>query len=268
MRDELPIAVKISDVIDEAKGIKSIFFKRVISPLPGQFIMIWLPSIDSKPLAVSYLSDDRMGITVSEAGPWSKKLYSMKVGDYIGVFGPYGNSFELTGNNIMLVGGGYGTASLMLLAEDALKKKCKVSFIIGARTQNKLLFRDRLQTMGLDIVFTTDDGTFGRPGTTVEALSELIKQSAVSTVYGCGPELMEKSLAEFCVSRGIKCYLSLERHMKCGFGVCGACAMDPTGERVCCEGPVFSAEKALQFTEFGKFERDGSATKHFFNASR
>ena len=203
-------------------------------------------------------------MTISAVGPWSEKVCSMKAGEYLGLLGPYGNGFTLQGKSVALVGGGYGTASLMLLAEDALRKNMDVTLIVGARSEARLLYRERVKGLGINTIFTTDDGSYGRKGSNVDALADLISGRKVDAVYGCGPEMMEKRLAEFCVGKNLPCEISLERHMKCGFGICGACSMDPTGERVCVEGPVFSAEKALLFTEFGKFHRDSSATKHYF----
>ncbi|NMC62562.1 MAG: dihydroorotate dehydrogenase electron transfer subunit [SAR324 cluster bacterium] len=264
MNYELPNTVRIQEVIDEAEGMRSLIFPRVIDARPGQFVMLWVPGVDAKPVGVSYLSSDRIGVTVSVVGAWSEKVCSMKPGEYLGLFGPYGNGFELEGKCIAIIGGGYGTASLMLLVEEALRLKYDITLIVGARTEKKLLYLKRIQELGVDAIFTTDDGSFGRTGTNLRALEDLLKTKKIDTVYGCGPELMEKSLAEFCVSKGLCCYVSLERHMKCGFGVCGACSMDPSGKRVCCEGPVFRAEEALEFTEFGKYHRDGSAAKHYF----
>jgi len=264
MRTELPETVRIAEVIEEAEGIKTILFPRIFDARPGQFVMVWAPRIDSKPVGVSYLDKDFIGVTVCAVGQWSEKVCSMKKGEYLGLLGPYGNGFELEGQKVVLVGGGYGVASLMLLAEEALAKKRNVTLIIGARTEAKLLYRKRIEKLGLKAVYTTDDGSFGKKGLTFDALSEAVSAGPVDTVYVCGPEMMEKSIAEFAVQKNLRCYISLERHMKCGFGVCGGCCMDPTGERICVEGPVFTAEKALTFTEFGKYHRDGSATKHYF----
>ena len=61
-----PVMVKIDKIIDESDGTKSFMFRHKLDYNPGQFIMIWLPGIDEKPFAVSYMSDDFFGITVLE----------------------------------------------------------------------------------------------------------------------------------------------------------------------------------------------------------
>jgi dihydroorotate dehydrogenase electron transfer subunit len=264
MKHELPTTVRIAEIISEAEGIKTILLPCRIEARPGQFVMIWLPGIDAKPVGISYQDESNIGVTVSAVGPWSTQVTSLKEGDLLGVLGPYGNGFSLDGKRIVLVGGGYGTASLMLLAKAAAAKKIETTFIIGAKSKKYLLYREQVQTMPLNTVFTTDDGSFGRAGYNTAVLEEVLSNQKIDSVYACGPELMEKRIAEICRDNKVPCQISLERHMKCGFGVCGACCMDSSGERVCLEGPVFSGEKALQFEEFGKYHRDSSATKQHF----
>jgi dihydroorotate dehydrogenase electron transfer subunit len=53
---------------------------------------------------------------------------------------------------------------------------------------------------------------------------------------------------------------SLHRYMKCGVGLCGSCAIDPSGLRVCREGPVFRGDQ-LAGTEFGGYMRDSSGRR-------
>jgi dihydroorotate dehydrogenase electron transfer subunit len=48
--------------------------------------------------------------------------------------------------------------------------------------------------------------------------------------------------------------------MKCGVGVCGSCCIDPSGLRVCRDGPVFSGDLLLK-SEFGHYMRDASGRK-------
>jgi dihydroorotate dehydrogenase electron transfer subunit len=264
MRYELPVTLKIDEVKPEAEGIVSVLFRHPLAAKAGQFVMLWLPGVDAKPVGVSYQTDERFGVTVSAVGNWSKQVIALKPGQYVGIFGPYGNGFALAGRRIVLVGGGYGSASLMLLAEEALRRRTDVTIIVGARTEKALLYRERAAQLKLNAIFTTDDGTFGEKGYNTAVLERLLQQGGVDTVYTCGPELMEKKVAEICRAAKVPAQISLERHMKCGFGVCGACCVDPSGQRICLEGPVFSGEATLKIAELGCFHRDGSAKKHYF----
>ena len=65
-------------------------------------------------------------------------------------------------------------------------------------------------------------------------------------------------MAETCYANNIPFEVSLERYMKCGIGICGSCCVDPTGWRMCVEGPVIDGEKLKKITEFGKYHRTAS----------
>ena len=73
---------------------------------------------------------------------------------------------------------------------------------------------------------------------------------AFDMVYACGPEIMMYRVFQICESHGIPCQVSLERYMRCGFGVCGACVC---GDRlVCRDGPVFGSEKLRSMADFNR----------------
>ena len=265
---EFPVTTPISRVIEEAKDIKSFIFSHRLEARPGQFVMVWLPGVDAKPIAVSYQDEKSFGVTISAVGGWSSKVCSLKKGDLLGIMGPYGNSFKLEGKSAVMVGGGYGSASLMLLAEEALKKNVRTTFIIGARNEDFLIYRDRVKKMEMKSLFTTDDGSFGQKRHATDALEEILKSEKPSKAFAVGPELMERKFAEICKENGVRCEVSIERYMKCGFGTCGACCTDGEGKRVCVEGTVLSGEEALKMKEFGKYHRDGSATKRDFGGKK
>ncbi len=263
MIKEKPEMVKITNVIDEAEGIKSIFLGKRIEAKPGQFVMLWIPRMDEKPFALAYLEDDCFGLTVAAVGPFSNKLCSMKVGDKLGFRGPYGTNYNLNNDleKIAMVGGGYGAASLALLAEDAIKKGIGVIFINGARTRDKLIYENRIKKLASKFIITTDDGSYGMKGRTTDALEDAIKKENIDKVFACGPEMMLKKVADICVKNNVNCEVSIERYMKCGFGLCGHCSVDPLGIRVCVEGPVINAKIALQITELGNYHRLKSSRK-------
>jgi NAD(P)H-flavin reductase len=57
----------------------------------------------------------------------------------------------------------------------------------------------------------------------------------------CGPERMMQATVSALRTAGItrrRIFVSLERHMDCGIGLCGHCQMGPFF--VCRDGPVFS----------------------------
>jgi dihydroorotate dehydrogenase electron transfer subunit len=75
-------------------------------------------------------------------------------------------------------------------------------------------------------------------------------------IIACGPEVMLFFLLKYCNEADIQCQMSLERYMKCGCGVCGACMINE--HRVCKDGPVFTREQINGMSDFGKGRRDAS----------
>ena len=71
---ERPELVRITKIIDEAEGIRSIFLEKKIDARPGQFVMVWIPRMDEKPFAIGYMENDSFGLTVAAVGPFSNKF--------------------------------------------------------------------------------------------------------------------------------------------------------------------------------------------------
>lgn len=266
---ERPEIVEITKSVDEAEGIKTVFLKSDIKAKPGQFVMLWIPRLDEKPFAISYSNGGEIGTTVAAVGPFSDKLCSMKPGEKVGVRGPYGTTYKLEGKKVAMVGGGYGSASLTMLTEEALRHGIKVKFILGARSKNRLVYVERIKRLvGSDnLIVTTDDGSMGMKGYVTDALKQLLKSEKVDKVFVCGPDMMMKAAADIGIAAGVKGEISAERWFKCGgMGLCGHCCVDPIGIRLCVEGPVISFETAAEITELGEYHRVKSSRKEKIGA--
>ncbi len=246
---ELPEVVKIEKIVQENPYVKTFFFDKKIEAKPGQFVMIWIPGLDEKPFSLSY-TGNKTGITVEEKGKFTKKMFRMKEGDKIGVRGPYGKGF-LPKDKACVVAGGCGVAPISPLIE-SLKKPF---VIIGARSKDRLIFHKRFTNAKV----TTDDGSLGEKGFTTDILENILKGKKFKVVYTCGPEIMMRKVFEICERHGIECQASLERYMKCGFGVCGQCEIN--GLRVCKDGPVFFSKHLKEMKDFGKEARLKSGEK-------
>ncbi len=260
MKTESPIMLKISKTINESTNIKTFYFDYDLRALPGQFIILWLPRVDEKPFSVSYQDNKCFAITVACVGPFTEKLCHLNVGDVVGIRGPYGTNYELIGKNIILVGGGCGSASLAFLADYAKQKKFNVDFIVGARSKELILYENRFKE-SVGYCATTDDGSYGLKGFVTDALENLLKTKKIDCVYACGPEKMLKQVIAVRDNYGADCQLSLERYMKCGFGLCGQCVVDDLGIRICKEGPVLPKEIVKKIVEFGSYRRDASGRR-------
>lgn len=264
---EQPISLPITKIIQENDTVRTFFFKSEFHSKPGQFVIMWIPRLDEKPFSIAYDADGTFGLSIAKVGAFTEKLFSLKAGDVVGLRGPYGSFFKVKNNfkKILLVGGGYGVAPLAMLASQAMEQKITIDFCNGARTKDLLLFENRLAELKVNVHVSTDDGSAGRQGYVTDLADELLDKQKYDCVYVCGPELMERKIVESAHRKHVPCQVSVERYMKCGFGICGQCCLDDSGERMCLEGPVVSGEYALAQKEFGQYHRSKSGTKIYFH---
>ncbi|MFX1268273.1 MAG: dihydroorotate dehydrogenase electron transfer subunit [Promethearchaeota archaeon] len=272
--------VRVKKIINECEGIKTFQFnlKEISSfnyhpPKAGQFVMVWVPGVDEVPMSLSGCDDDgNWTITVKDVGECTKAIHSLNLGDFIGVRGPLGNSFEFPKDQSkisILIGGGFGIAPLKYLASDLGKRKFKTIIIEGAKIGEDLLFIDDFKTFDKEyseIFFCTDDGSYGLQGMASDAFENLIKSYSKSElsnliIYSCGPEKMLYNIFQICERYNIELQVSLERIMRCGCGICGLCAVDPLGLLVCKDGPVFNINILKAMDDFGKFKRNLTGKK-------
>jgi len=244
--------VTITSVAKEAAGITTLRFHDENEVRPGQFYMVWVPSIDEIPMSASNTIAEK-GITVKEVGEATRALGSLKVHDRIGIRGPYGNGYEIPAGKVLIVGGGTGMASLLPAAE-MIADRGRVDVLIGAKTASEILLLERARMASKEVHVSTDDGSMGKKGTVVDLVKEHLQLKHYDIVLGCGPERMLSALLKVCEDASVECQLSLERFMKCGSGLCGSCVID--GIRVCKEGPVFSSAELRKMKEFGSLKRD------------
>lgn len=275
---DIPKAIPIKKIITETPFVKTFVFEHALNSKPGQFVNLWIPRVDEKPMSIAFDNGKEFWVTMFAVGNFSKKMHTLKVGDLVGVRGPYGTNFTgpdggsfKKGQHLVMMGGGYGAAPLYNLTVAAVKAGCKVDFVIGARSKEHLLYIDRIKKLkNVKLFIATDDGSVGVKGYNTMILERLIKEhkakkskgarvsksSRVDCVYTCGPEVMMKRISDMCFAAKIPAQVSIERYMKCGFGVCGQCCVDSGGERMCKSGPVVDNVKARKITEFGKYHRD------------
>lgn len=255
--------VPIKEIIKETKNIKTFRLDLDLPARPGQFVMLWVPGYDEKPLSISYPGKD-VGLTILKKGTTTGRLHDLKVGDVLGVRGPFGRSFKLAGKRIIAVGGGVGMAPIAPLVEKAIENGAQATVIIGAVTKGELLFVDRVKSAGAKVIITTDDGTCGLKCFTTHALEEELNKEKYDECYTCGPEIMMLKVMEIAQKKGVPTQVSMERYFKCGIGICGACVMDDGGLRVCKEGPNFRDVEVEKFLDFGKYHRDASGKKIYW----
>ncbi|MFW9792817.1 MAG: dihydroorotate dehydrogenase electron transfer subunit [Candidatus Thorarchaeota archaeon] len=264
------ISVRISELVKETDTSLTILFElpnQEFEVKPGQFLMIWIPEVDEIPMSVSLWNPPNVGITVLPIGDATSSLCALQSGDWIGIRGPFGSSFTLDSKKALIVGGGIGMAPLRPLVYKLLEKGTNVTLLIAAKNKHELVYLvefSKLSNEYFTLKTSTDDGSSGFKGLATEAVSRDLSLQEYDTIFTCGPELMMLGLYEQAKNADIQFQASLERFMKCGFGICGTCAMDPTGTLVCIDGPVYSGEQLSEITEFGKYHRDWVGLKERF----
>jgi len=242
-------SVRIIDIVTDSYDTKTFEFQWEEKASPGQFIMVWVPGMEEIPMSLSKTSRIK-SITVKKIGKDTQRLHELSLGDVVRIRGPYGKGFDLKKSKKMLIiGGGVGTAAIMPAV-----KETGADTIIGARTDKDIIMDDVAAKYVKNLWIATDDGSRGFHGNVVQLMKERMQENSYDMVLGCGPEIMQYHLYKACVELNIDCQLSLERHMKCGAGVCGCCVMDDM--RVCKDGPVFTKEQISKIKDFGVSKRD------------
>ncbi len=215
---------------------------------PGQFVHIRLTDMFDpllrRPISIADCDADKGTLTLiyRVVGRGTALMAKLQPGDTIDCMGPLGNGFALTGQRPLLVGGGMGLAPLVMLARAFCS--CPATMLMGGRNEEELFWYDIYDAVCPNIHITTDDGSVGHRGFTVDVLPELLKTGKFDMIYACGPHAMLKGVSAVAAQYDIPCQVSLEEFMACGVGACLSCTCaSSSGKRhkVCTDGPVFWA---------------------------
>ncbi len=229
---------------------------------PGQFMMVSVPHGGEAPISFSSSPDKRDGfaLTIRRSGSLTNAVHALGTGDIIGLRGPYGNGFpmeRLRGKNLLFVAGGIGMAPLRGVIEYCLQHReayGSLTILYGSKSPAEFSFTrdfDRWEQAGCCLRLTVDagDGKWrGRVGLVTALLPEN-EATAGDAALVCGPGIMIRFVIEGLESRGYtpeNIITTLERHMKCGIGVCGHCHFQ--GKLICTDGPVFSRDQLSDLT--------------------
>ena len=241
MNYPLPHPFPISEIILENATTKTFVLDGTLAARPGQFVMAWLPGLDEKPFSLA--GADPIRLTIAAVGPFSEAIHQLKVGERLWLRGPLGVGYTLPADGpqkILQVGGGYGVAPLLFLAQEALKQSHQVTMVIGARSAAQLLLTGAFEKLRVPVWPTTEDGSRGLRGRVTEAMALILADPATrpEAIYACGPTGMLAAVARLGQAEGLPFQLAWEAHMRCGIGLCGSCEVG-AGWLTCLDGPVF-----------------------------
>lgn len=269
----IPQLATIKEIIDQTSDIKSFIIEFDDQELtkkwvfkPGQFVEISAFGYGEVPISIasSPTQKGEIELVIRDSGSVTAAFHKMKVGDKVGLRGPYGNCwpFEKTkGKNVTIIAGGIGLAAVSNVLRYMLNSPSdyrKIQLMYGARNQDLLILKseyEKWRKMGADVHITCDIRTGDWEGNvgmvtcffneTPSPELEKIEIPEDATLIVCGPPIMIHFCCLDLLKAGIKpenIYLSLEGHMKCGIGKCGHCNIGH--KYICRDGPVFTyAEK-------------------------
>jgi NAD(P)H-flavin reductase/NAD-dependent dihydropyrimidine dehydrogenase PreA subunit len=237
-----------------------------LSGRPGQFVMIAMPAFPAVPISISRFRANGIDLTVRAVGATSTALVNLHPGAKVGLRGPLGTFWpmeEAYGRHAMVVAGGVGLSPLHGLVDALVANHDRfesISLFYGSRTPDDQLFRHDLQVWtqsdAIDVAVTVDRAGpewKGRVGVVTTLFDMMACECSKVTAFVVGPERMMQASVQGLIAKGVpadRIWVSMERHMECGIGLCGHCQM--AGRFVCKDGPVF------RLAELGEmFNREG-----------
>jgi len=212
----------------------------------GQFIILRTNEYGERiPLTVADFDREKGLITIifQEVGYSTQELGKMEEGQFLLDFvGPLGRPTEIQKfGTVVCVGGGVGIAPVYPIARALKKAGNKVISIIGARSKELLILEEEMKAVSGELLVATDDGTYGHHGFVTDLLKEILDQGEIHRIWGIGPVMMMKAVAETTRATKITTLVSMNPIMVDGTGMCGACRLSVGDETkfACVDGPEF-----------------------------
>jgi len=215
--------------------------------LPGQFILLQVVEEGERiPLTIAD-SDKKSGLITlifQTVGRTTHLLAELNAGDNIlSLVGPLGNPTHIENyGTVVGVGGGIGVAPLYPIAKGMKEAGNKLIIIIGARNKELIILEDEMTKIADDIIFCTDDGSYGEKALVTGPLKKLCEDAEKpDLVVAIGPPIMMKFCAQTTKSYKVPTVVSLNTVMVDGTGMCGGCRVTVGGKTkfVCVDGPEF-----------------------------
>lgn len=220
----------------------------------GQFLILSIPGFGEAPLGFcsSPTIKETFQVSVDKKGTLTSKLFELKKGIDVGIRGPYGNGFDrkkIKSRNLVLIAGGCGLSPLRTIIQDANlhpENFQNIQIFYGCRNSELFVFKKDYKqwnnNIEINLTVDTPDKTWkSNVGVVTNLLTpDKIKKDSVAILVG--PPVMYKFVIQKLLELGLDeedVYVSLERRMHCGIGICQHCAL-VGGKYVCTDGPVFS----------------------------
>ena len=227
---------------------------------PGQFVALAVGGPDTSMLlrrafSIHSVRPDHGGtveFVFAVHGPGTRWLAERRARDVLDVTGPLGRPFPVPREpaSCLLVGGGYGSAPLFALADRLRERHCKVDFLLGGASGDRVFGALTARRLGRTATITTEDGSLGARGLVTEMLGQVIHEARADVIYACGPMPMLRQVTALAARYDIPVQAAVEEAMACGIGVCMTCVLPVIGNdgvtrmvRSCVDGPVFRGDR-------------------------
>lgn len=205
-------------------------------------------------VSTNSISGGTMELIVAPHGQGSSWLCSQNEGSVLDVVVPLGTAFGIPTEpvQVLLVGGGYGSAPLFGLAEVLNARGCRVDMLLGASTASKIYAPMEGKRAVNSLRIYTDDGTMGQTGRVTDPIKALVDDLNIAVIYSCGPMAMLSAIDSITRGTEVVHQCAVEESMACGIGICMTCVlptMDSDGNiamlRSCIDGPVMDGENVM-----------------------
>jgi glutamate synthase (NADPH/NADH) small chain len=265
-----------------AKAARAGQFVRVLADPKGELIPLTLADWDA--------GAGTIDLVVQGLGTSSILINRMPEGAaFAGIAGPLGQPSALhrygADETVVFTAGGVGLPPVFPIAREHLRLGNHVTLIAGFRSADLVFWAGRDQRLGrlaaafpgqLDVVYTSNDGSFGIKGFVTVPLEDLLRRAQagagrrIAEVVTIGPPLMMRAVTDLTRPYGVRTIASLNSIMVDATGMCGAC-MVPVLEggrlvrkHACVDGPEIDAhsidwDKFLP--RFGQFRAQEAASR-------
>ena len=211
---------------------------------PGQFVNILLDGLFlRRPISVCDVEGNTLTIIYKVVGKGTEKLSKMKGGEILDILTGLGNGYftDLSGDKPLLIGGGVGVPPMYKLCKCLIDEGKTPTVILGFNTSKEIYYENEFKALGVNVLVSTVDGSYGIKGFVTDALREV---GEYTYVYTCGPEPMLKAVYNAISTSG---QFSFEERMGCGFGACMGCSCKTKygNKRICKDGPVLVKEEII-----------------------
>ena len=216
----------------------------------GQFVIVRVDEDGERiPLTIADFDRERNTVEIifQVVGYSTTLMAKLNEGDYLQDFvGPLGQPAPLNKEwkRVIGVAGGVGAAPLYPQAKKLAEQGTKVDVIIGGRTAELVLLKEKFEKFCDNVYIMTDDGSLGEQGVVTKKLQELLDAGVkYDHAIAIGPLIMMKFVVALTKKPeyNLPTAVSLNPIMIDGTGMCGGCRVTVGGETkfACVDGPDF-----------------------------